>query len=173
MKFELEETLKIIEATPETLYVLLHGLSRDWIYANEGEHTWSAFDVVGHLIVCEKTDFIPRTEIILSASDNKLFPLIDMTAQFELNKGKSIADLLQEFQQLRRENIKKLLAFELTENDFKKTGIHPKIGEVTLSELLAGWAAHDLNHLSQIARVMAKQYKHAMGPFMEFVSIVK
>lgn len=173
MEFNLEKTVEIIESTPKVLYALLHGISEEWVYNNEGENTWSVFDVVGHLIVCEKTDFITRTEIILSDSENKTIAPIDMSAQFEWNKGKSMADLLKEFEQIRKENIQKLLVMKLTESDLQKTGIHPKIGKLTLSELLATWVAHDLNHISQITRVMAKQYKHEVGPFMEIVSILK
>lgn len=173
MRFNLEKTKEIIERTPEVLYSLLKGISDDWIYPNEGGNTWSVFDVVGHLIVCEKTDFIPRAEIILSDAENKVLAPIDMKAQFEWDKHKHMPDLLKEFEQLRYENIKKLSAMNLTENDLQKTAIHPKIGELTLGELIAVWAVHDLNHLSQIARVMAYQYKTEVGPLIQAVSIIK
>jgi uncharacterized damage-inducible protein DinB len=173
MKFELKKTLEIIERTPRVLYALLQGISNDWVYNNEGEKTWNVFDVVGHLIVCEKTDFIPRATIILSNSNNKTLAPLDMNAQFEWNKGKALPDLLKEFEQLRKESIQSLRKLNLTETDFQKTATHPKLGRLTLRELLATWVAHDLNHISQIVRVMAKQYKYEMGPFVDSVSIVK
>ncbi len=173
MTFELNKTIEILEQTPDVLYALLQDISDDWVYNNEGKDTGSVFDVVGHLIVCEKTDFIPRSEIILSGSENKMLAPIDMYAHFECNKGKTLAMLLNEFESLRKENIIKLNAFELTESDFRKMAIHPKIARLTLSELLATWVAHDLNHISQIARVMAKQYKDAVGPFIQYLSILK
>ncbi len=173
MEFNLEKTVEIIERTPKVLYALLQGISDDWIYNNEGENTWSVFDVVGHLIVCEKTNFITRTEIILSDSENKTIAPIDMSAQFEWNKGKSITDLLKEFEIIRKENINRLLSLNITSGDFIKTAVHPKIGKLTLGELLATWAAHDLNHIVQITRIMAKQYKNEVGPFTEFLTIIK
>jgi len=173
MHFSLNKTIEIIERTPAVLYTMLEGLSGEWVYSNEGENTWTVFDVIGHLIVCEKTDFIVRAKVMLSATHPKLLSPIDMHAQFVWNKGKTINDLLKEFSIVRKENIAALLALQLTESDLQKTAIHPRIGALTLQELLATWATHDLNHLSQIARVMAKQYKEAVGPFIEFVSIIK
>jgi len=173
MKFNLEKTKEIIERTPSVLYALLKGISHDWIYNYEGEKTWRVFDVVGHLIVCEKTDFIPRAEIILCDAKSKILNPIDMRAQFEWDKHKNISDLLKEFEQLRYENIQKLSAMNLTEKDLQKTAIHPKIGELSLRELIATWAVHDLNHISQIVRVMAYQYKTEVGPLIQVLSIIK
>jgi len=173
MKFQPGTTIEIIERTPAVLHSLLTGISGEWIYTNEGNHSWSVFDVVGHLIVCEKTDFITRTEIILSGSVNKIFAPIDMHAQFEWNKGKTIQDLLIEFEQARHVNLEKLQGYQLQETDLEKTGVHPRIGTLKLKELLATWAAHDLNHIAQIARIMAFQYKDAIGPFIEFIGILK
>lgn len=173
MKFDLQKTIQIIERTPAVLHTLLHGISDEWIYNNEGGDTWSPFDVVGHLIVCEKTDFIPRAKIILSNAEDKTLSPIDMNAHFVWGKGKTIANLLQEFEQLRKENIQQLLAFRLTDSDMGRTGIHPEIGRLTLRELLAKWVPHDLGHVSQIARVMAKQYGNEVGPFSTFLGILK
>jgi uncharacterized damage-inducible protein DinB len=173
MKFQLEKAMRVLEQTPTVLNALFTGIPDEWVHTNEGENTWSAFDAVGHLIVCEKTDFITRAEIILSDSETKILFPIDMHAQFEWNKGKTMPDLLNEFEQNRKENIQKLLAFNLRDNDFQKTGIHPKIGKLTLRELLATWVVHDFNHISQITRVIAKQYKTEVGPFIEFLSILK
>lgn len=173
MKFNLEKTIQIIERTPAVLHTLLNGVSEEWIYSREAENKWSVFDVVGHLIVCEKTDFIPRAEIILSDTENKTLKPIDMNAHFEWGKGKNIDQLLQEFEQLRKENIQKLQALHLTDPDLQKTGFHPVIGTLTLQELLATWAPHDLGHISQITRIMAKQYKSEVGPLMAFLGILK
>ncbi|ULQ51981.1 DinB family protein [Flavihumibacter fluvii] len=173
MQFDIAKTLEIIERTPGVLHALLQGISGDWIYTHEGPGTWSVFDVVGHLIVCEKTDFIPRANIILSDAKNKTLDLLDMTAHFEWNKGKTMTAVLKEFEALRKENIQKLLAMKLTPGDLLKTGLHPKIGILTLRDLLATWAVHDLNHIAQVSRIMAKQYKQEVGPFIEFLSILK
>jgi len=173
MKFELNKTVEILEHTPAMLYAMLQNISGEWVHNNEGQGTWSVFDIIGHLIVCEKTDFITRTELILADSAVKTLAPIDMYAQFENNKGKTLSMLLIEFEQLRKENIRKLLAFDLNDDDLQKTAIHPKIGTLNLGELLATWVAHDLNHIAQIARVMAMQYKDAVGPFIEFLGILK
>jgi hypothetical protein len=173
MKFDLANTIEIIERTPSVLNAMLQGISDGWVYNNEGENTWSVFDVIGHLIVCEKTDFIPRAAIILSDSENRTIDPIDMDAHFEWGKGKDVSELLQEFEMLRKANIHKLVAMNLTENDFQKTAVHPKIGQLTLGHLLATWVAHDLSHISQITRVMAKQYKDGVGGFIQFMSVLK
>lgn len=173
MRFQLDKSLQVLEKTPAILNGLLLGVSDEWIYSNEGPGTWSAFDVVGHLIVCEQTDFIPRIELILSDSKNKVFAPLDMEAQFEMNKGKKIAELLEEFASLRKDNIQKILALNLSSDDLQKTGIHRKIGKATLEEVLATWVVHDLNHIAQVSRVMAKQYKAEVGPFEVFLRIIK
>jgi uncharacterized damage-inducible protein DinB len=173
MKFEFNRSLEILERTPDVLYALLKGISDDWIFNNEGPGTWSVFDIVGHLIVCEKTDFISRTRIILSDAGDKVFAPIDMFAQFEVNEGKSMFDLLVEFELLRKKNIRTLLELDLSEDDFQKTGLHPVIGKARLNELLSTWVAHDLTHTAQITRVMAKQYKEATGPFIRFLRVLQ
>ena len=173
MTFKLDQSLQLLERTPAILNNLLRGLPDEWIYNTEGAGTWSAFDVVGHLIVCEQTDFISRTELILSDSTNKIFAPLDMELQFEMNKGKKLPELLDEFAGLRKKNIQKIIALNLSTGDFEKTGVHPKVGEATLKELLATWVAHDLNHIAQITRIMATQYKTEVGPFIEFLSIIK
>lgn len=173
MKFEFLKAIQILGRTPALLHNLLHGLADDWIFSNEGAGTWSPFDIVGHLIVCENTDFMNRVELMLSDSAHKVFAPVDMTAQFEANKGKTIADLLKEFEQARKEHLTKLAALHLTATDFQRSGVHPTIGKTTLGELLATWVAHDLNHVAQITRVMAKQYKEEVGPFTVFLSILK
>ena len=173
MDFNLSKSLEILQRTPDTLFALLQGISSDWTSANEGGDTWSVYDVIGHLIHGEKTDWLQRIEIILSDHKDKTFIPFDRFAQFEENKGKTLAALLAEFKSVREKNIKSLQSLHLTKNDFTQKGIHPALGEVTLSQLIATWTVHDLNHLAQIARVMAKQYKSETGPWMEYLSILK
>lgn len=173
MTFDLQKSLDVLERTPAVLNSLLCNLSDDWILANEGADTWNAFDVVGHLIHGEKTDWIPRMEKILSDQEDKTFEPFDRFAQFEASKGKRLEELLDEFSALRRRNLEVVRTKNLTQKDFSKTGIHPVFGAVTLSQLLATWVVHDLNHLSQISRVMAKHYKYEVGPWIEFLGILK
>ncbi len=171
MEFNLNKTIEVLECTPAVLKKLLSELSDEWILNNEGKDTWCPFDVVGHLIHGEKTDWIPRMEIILSDKSNKKFVPFDRFAQLK-SKKKSLAHLLKEFKQLRKENIKILKSKKLSKNDLKKTGIHPEFGKVTLEQLLATWAAHDLAHIGQISRVMAKQYKSAVGPWAKYLPVM-
>ncbi len=173
MDATLEKSIEILQRTPGVLSLLLQGISKEWTSSNEGGDTWSVYDIIGHLIYGEKTDWIPRAEIILSEKDDKKFEPYDRFAQFEESKGKSLQQLLDEFVKLRNKNIEQLLSKRLTAKDFEKTGIHPVFGEVTLSQLLATWAVHDLNHISQIVRVMAKQYKAAVGPWVEYLGILQ
>ncbi|MEO5778127.1 MAG: DinB family protein [Flavobacterium sp.] len=172
MEFNLSKSIEILERTPQVLTTLLSGLSNEWIQNNEGEETWSPYDVIGHLIQGEKTDWIVRTEIILSNEADKNFALFDRFAQFEESKGKTISDLLNEFQELRTKNLIALQSRQITPDDLQQTGIHPAFGEITLENLLATWVAHDLGHIAQIARVMAKQYKNEVGPWTEYIPIL-
>ncbi len=173
MNFTLEKSIEILQRTPGVLSAMLQGISNEWTSNNEGGDTWSVYDIVGHLIYGEKTDWIPRAEIILSEEEDKTFEPYDRFAQFKESKGKSLQQLLEEFEKLRSKNIEQLLSKSLTTKDLEKTGIHPAFGEVTLTQLLATWAVHDLNHISQIARVMAKQYEAAVGPWREYLGILK
>lgn len=173
MDSSLKKSIEILERTPDVLNTLLKDISSEWTLNNEGGDTWSVYDIIGHLIYGEKTDWIPRAEIILSENNDKKFEPYDRFAQFKESKGKSLQQLLDEFVKLRNKNIEQLLSKRLTVKDLEKTGIHPAFGEVTLSQLLATWAVHDLNHISQIARVMAKQYKAAVGPWVEYLGILQ
>lgn len=173
MKFDLEQALPLLERTPSVLEAQLKNLPEVWLYCNEGPETWSAFDILGHLIHGEKTDWIARLNIILSEEGNKTFAPFDRFAMFEESKGKSMDQLLSEFHLLRLHNIAVLKSKNLTTEDYDKEGIHSVFGKVTLSELLSCWVAHDLNHLAQINRVMAKQYKAEVGPWIEFLRILK
>ena len=172
MKFELGKSLEILEKTPGVIRNLLTGLSEDWIINNEGPETLSPYAVVGHLIHGEKTDWPGRIQMILDHGVNKTFIPYDRFAMYEESKGKSLESLLGEFETLRKKNLAWLNSLKLSETDFDKRGVHPKFGEVTLKQLLSTWVIHDLTHLSQITRVMAKQYKAEMGPWLEYFRIM-
>ncbi len=173
MKCTLPKSIEILERTPDVLIAMLHNLSADWTSGNEGGETWSVFDIVGHLIEGEKTDWIPRMEIILSDKPDKTFEPFDRFAQFEESKGKSLTQLLDEFKRLRNRNIERLRSKNLTDQNSEEKGIHPAFGEITLSQLLSTWTVHDLNHIAQIASVMAKQYKAEVGPWVEYLKILQ
>ena len=171
--FDINEAIQVLESTPEVLTVLLSNLPESWTDAREGPETWSPFDILGHLIHGEKTDWIPRARIILEEGTSRPFPPFDREAQFKDSKGKSLSMLLDEFEQLRKENIDFLKRQELTDADYAKTGLHPDLGEVTLQQLLSTWVVHDLSHLRQISRVLAKQYKAEIGPWEKYLPVVQ
>ena len=172
MKFSLTQAIEILEQTPQVLSQLLSNLSTEWTSNNEGGETWSPFDVIGHLINGDKTDWLNRVEIILSNSTDKRFDSFDRFAQFESSKGKTVLQLLDEFKQIRAENLSRLKQLNISNEDLSKIGIHPVFGEVKLSQLLSTWVVHDLDHISQISRVMATQYKTEVGPWIEFLKIL-
>lgn len=171
--FSIEKSIAILERTPSALGTLLNNLSTDWTSYNEGEDTWSAYDIIGHLIHGEKTDWMIRVNIILADNPNKQFELFDRFAQFNNSKGKSLTQLLDEFTVLRNQNIEELRLKKLTSNELKAIGIHPAFGEITLSQLLATWVVHDLNHIAQISRVMAKHYQDEVGPWTAYLKILQ
>ncbi len=173
MNFTLDKSLEILERTPEVLRVLLQDLSDAWLQANEGADTWSPYDVMGHLIHGEKTDWIVRARLILAKEGNKTFEPFDRFAQFRDSQGKSLEDLLTEFQALRHQNLQDLRQFITDESQLSEQGIHPVFGEVTLHQLLASWVVHDLDHISQIVRVMAKHYREDAGPWVAFLKILR
>lgn len=173
MNFSISKSIEILERTPDVLVAMLRNISSDWTSNNEGEETWSVYDIVGHLIHGEKTDWIPRIKIILSDTPSKTFEPFDRFAQFEESKGKTLIQLLDNFKNLRQKNIGQLRLKRLTDGDFEKTAIHPTFGEITLSQLLSTWTVHDLNHIAQISRVMAKQYKTEVGPWVEYLRILQ
>ena len=172
MDFDLKNSLEILERTPMVLVEMLQNLSTPWTTENEGPETWSPFDIVGHFIHGEKTDWIPRMERILSDRSDKTFEPFDRFAQFRDSKNKSLETLLEEFKVLRRRNLEYLRSLQLTEQDLTKEGRHPELGKVTLKELLASWVVHDLNHIAQISRVMANQYKDEVGPWKAYMGIL-
>ncbi|MBS1598020.1 MAG: DinB family protein [Bacteroidetes bacterium] len=171
MKFDINKSIQILERTPSVIEEFLTGLDDEWLCSNEGADTWSPFDVIGHLIEGEKTDWIPRMQIILSKSPDKKFVPFDRFKQFNDNKSKAISELLLEFHQLRRDNIEILKSTTIDEHTLGMTGIHPEFGHITLKQLLATWVTHDLAHILQISRVMAKQYKEEIGPWTKYFSV--
>lgn len=173
MNFSLEKSMEILERTPNVIKELLDGLSDDWTMQNEGGESWTPYDVLGHLIHGEMGDWIERTDVILSDGPDKNFKPFDRFAQFEESKGKSMRDLIGEYMMLRIMNLQKLKERNITEKDLDKTGVHPVFGNVTLRQLLSTWAVHDLNHLAQIIRTMSYQYKEEVGPWKEYLRILK
>jgi hypothetical protein len=172
MRFDLDQSIQILERTPETLTALLSGLSEEWTHEKEGPDAWSPFDVVGHLIHGEKTDWIPRAKFILEHGDSRTFEPFDRFAQYETSRGKSMSDLLEEFADLRLNNVEGLRDMDLGSEDLDRTGTHPELGPVTLGQLLATWTVHDLDHIAQIARAMARQYTAEVGGWRTHLRIL-
>ncbi len=173
MEHNLEYTIALLARTPAALDVLLRDLPETWTLRNEGENTWSAFDVVGHLIHCERTDWMPRARVILQFGETQAFEPLDRWGHVRASEGKSLGELLDEFARLRRDSVAELRALNLQPEDLARRGRHPGLGAVTLSELLATWAAHDLTHLHQISRVMAHQYRKAVGPWSAYLGVMQ
>jgi len=173
MEFDLNHTIALLARTPLVLDVFLRELPQMWTSQNEGENSWAVFDVVGHLIHGERTDWIPRTRIILERGEDRPFDRFDRFAQAEENQNKSLPELLSQFSQLRRGNLQILRSLHLTSKDLARRGKHPELGVVTLSQLLATWAAHDLTHLHQISRIMAHQYRKAVGPWTKYLGVMQ
>jgi uncharacterized damage-inducible protein DinB len=172
VNFTLDEALPVLRATPQVLRAWLENLPDGWVRSNEGPDTWSAYDIVGHLIHGERTDWIPRLELLLSQGDSRPFTPFDRFAQFRESRGKSLEELLDTFAELRRTNVSRLESHHLQASDLDRRGLHPELGPVTLGQLLATWVAHDLNHLGQIARVMGRQYTGAVGPWLEYLPLL-
>jgi len=173
MEFDLGHTISLLSRTPAVLNTLLGDLPETWTLRNEGENTWSAFDVVGHLIHGERTDWMPRARMILQSGEAQTFEPFDRWGHVRESQGKSLGQLLEEFGGLRLENLIELRALNLRQEDLERRGRHPALGIVTLSELLATWAAHDLTHLHQISRVMAHQYREAVGPWSAYLGVLR
>jgi len=170
---ELEEAFSLLSRTPRVLDALLRGLPDMWTRRNEGADSWTAFDVIGHLIHRERTDWMPRSRRLLESGETRPFEPFDRLAQKRESQGKSLELLLDEFARLRSENLDELRALNLGPEDLERRGRHPALGTVTLSELLATWAAHDLSHLHQISRVMAHQYRDAVGPWSAYLGVMQ
>jgi DinB superfamily len=172
-QFSLAEATAVLSRTPATLDALLRGLPKAWVRRNEGKDSWNAFDIVGHLIVGERTDWMPRVRIILEKGEARPFDPFDRFAQAKESQDKSPEQLLDEFARLRSENLAALQALNLQPEDLKRRGKHPALGVVTLSELLATWAVHDLTHVHQLSRVMAHQYRDAVGPWRAYLGVLQ
>ena len=172
MEQNLPHSIALLTRTPATLNALLRDLPETWTSTNEGENTWTVFDVVGHLIHGERTDWMPRVKRILEFGEAKTFDPFDRFAQTRESQGKALPQLLDEFSRLRADNLTELRALNLQPQDIQRRGRHPALGVVTLSELLATWAAHDLTHLHQISRIMAHQYREAVGPWSKFLGVM-
>ena len=170
--FSLEEAIPILERTPRVVDAMLRGLPDAWVHCNEGADTFSPFDVVGHLIHGEKTDWMPRVRMILQTGDQRAFEPFDRFAQWEASRGKKLEELLDEFARLRAANIAALKALNLSASDLDRRGKHPKLGSVTMRQLLATWVAHDLDHVIQIARVIGRQYTDEVGPWTAHLRII-
>jgi hypothetical protein len=173
MRHNLPETIALLDRTPATLNALLRDQPETWTLRNEGEGTWSPFDVVGHLIHAERADWIPRAKMVLEFGETRAFEPFDRGGHAREVQGKSLGQLLDEFARVRAENLDALRALNLREEDLERRGRHPAFGPVTLSALLATWAAHDLTHLHQISRVMAHQYREAVGPWSVYLGVLQ
>ncbi|MCU1302770.1 MAG: hypothetical protein JWQ87_3054 [Candidatus Sulfotelmatobacter sp.] len=179
-KFSLPDAIAVLTRTPAALDALLRGMPDIWARGNEGssnerdgKDTWNAFDILGHLIVGERTDWMPRARIILEHAESRPFDPFDRFAQEKESQGKSLDQLLDEFARLRKENVSALDGLNLQPEDLARRGKHPELGVVTLSQLLATWAVHDLTHVHQLSRVMAHQYRQAVGPWSAYLGVLK
>lgn len=173
MEFRFETALPILHRTPAVLRAQLQDLPPDWTDATEGPNTWSPFDVVGHLIHGERTDWVPRIEHMLAHGDTVPFPPFDREAMFAASRGRSLRELLDTFETLRGESLARIHTLGLTDADLSRRGRHPEFGIVTMGQHLATWVAHDLGHISQVVRVMARQYSEAVGPWQAYLSILR
>lgn len=173
MEFELKQARAILQRTPAVLDAMLRGLPVEWTAAEAGVAEWAPFDVLGHLIHGEETDWIPRARIILTDGESRAFDVFDRYAQFDASAGKSLDELLDTFARLRADNLAVLDEWQLTPEQLQKTGRHPELGRVTLGQLLATWTAHDLNHLEQISRVMCRRYTSAVGPWRAYLKLLQ
>ncbi len=170
--FVIEEAMAMLARTPPTLDALLRGLPVSWTEAHEGGETWSPFDVMGHLIHAEHADWVTRVKIILRDGDTRVFDRFDRLAQFAASAGRALPDLLDDFARLREANLHELASLNLTHADLDRAGRHPELGAVTLRQLLATWVTHDLDHIVQISRVLARQYSDAVGPWRGYLRVI-
>lgn len=173
MEQNLAATISLLARTPATLNALLRDLPEEWVLRGEGEKTWNAFDVIGHLVHTERTDWLPRTKRLLESGETRPFDPVDRWAQMRESEGKTMMELLDEFGRLRSASLAELRALNLQEQDLDRRGLHPGLGPVTLGHLLAAWVVHDLTHLHQIARIMAHQYREAVGPWSAYLGVLQ
>jgi hypothetical protein len=173
MIFQLENAIEVLSRTPSALNSLLRDVSDDWTHKNEGGESWSPFDILGHMVHGERADWIPRARIIIDHGTARPFDPFDRFAMFEESKGKSMNDLLDEFDLLRRKSLEELESLNITPDKLQSPGTHPSLGEVTLAQLLSTWVVHDLSHTAQITRVMCRQYTDEVGPWAAYLPILK
>jgi len=173
MEYDFEDSVALLARTPATLDAFLRGVPESWTRSNEGAKTWSVFDILGHLIHGERTDWMPRTRMILQFGESKAFEPFDRLAQERDSQGRSLAELLDQFALLRTESLDQLRDLNLRPEDLARRGRHPALGVVTLAQLLAAWTVHDLTHLHQVSRVMAHQYRKAVGPWSKYLGVLQ
>ena len=173
MEHNLDTTIAFLSRTPTALNALLRDLPETWVSHNEGGNSWSAFDIVGHLVHADRTNWMPRAQSILQHGESQAFPSFDRVGQIQASHGKTLGQLLDEFASVRAECLNELRSLKLSPENLQRRGLHPALGQVTLSELLATWAVHDLTHLHQISRVMAHQYREIVGPFRKFLGVLQ
>ncbi|MEP7076700.1 MAG: DinB family protein [Acidobacteriota bacterium] len=173
MKFGVDQTTEMLRQTPATLSSMLGGLSPAWTRSRNDRKDWSPYDIVGHLIQAEETNWVPRAEIILSRGKDRRFPLFDRVGYFHRTKGRPLPDLLKEFSKQRKASIKKIASWQLTSKELALTGVHPEFGKVTLRQLLATWTVHDLGHIRQIVTYLANEHADNVGPWKEYLSILR
>jgi len=172
MNFDLDLSIDVLARTPSALQSLLSGLTDPWIRGTEGPDTFSPFDVVGHLIDGEETDWMPRARIILARGESLRFERYDRFRHRARNVNRSLQSQLDEFSRLRSENLAVLRSWQLTPSALDLPGEHPALGAVTLRQLLAAWVVHDLEHIAQTVRVMAKQYGGEVGPWVPYLPVL-
>ncbi len=172
MDFAMADAIPVLQRTPGVLRELLWDLPEGWVGATEGPGSWSPFDIVGHLIHGERTDWMPRAELILGRGESEVFTPFDRFAQIEASRGKPLRELLDMFAELRRANLQRLKSLPLSPADLERRGRHPELGSVTLAQLLATWVVHDLNHIGQVVRVMGRQYTEAVGPWRAYLPML-
>ena len=173
LDFDLEKTILILARTPRVLQSMLAGLPTEWTSSNEGPDTWSPYDVVGHLIHAEETDWIVRARIIMAQGKDRRFEPFDRSGHLQMTQGRTVAQLLARFEVLRKANLAELRTMQLGPGQLELMGEHPDFGPVTLRQLLATWVVHDLGHVAQISRVMAKQYRTAVGPWEAYLPVLR
>lgn len=172
MNFQLDSAKEVLQRTPATLNALLSQLPEEWVLANEGPDTWTPFDIIGHLIHAEETDWLPRLKVLLHDGATGIFEPFDRFAMFEKSQGQTFNDLLRAFEQRRAVSLKELDALDLTPDLYERQALHPELGKVTLAQLLSTWVVHDLGHIAQIVRVMAKHYQDDVGAWRNYLSIL-
>ncbi len=171
-QFTLPEATALLARTPSAIKALLTGLPDIWVRSNEGPGTWTATDILAHLVDCERTNWLPRARMIIEQGESRPFTPLDRFAQ-QKESPKSLNQLLEDFATLRAANLATLQSLNLQPEDLARRGIHPAFGPVTLAQLFATWTTHDLTHLHQLSRLLAHQYREAVGPWSAYLGVLK